>query len=395
MVIDVFGAKKRIEKIVKKTPLAYSDYFTKLTGNKVFLKLEDLQITGSFKIRGAYNKISKLTKKEKRMGIIAASSGNHAQGVALSARLQKVRATIVMPENTPLAKIIATRELGAKVVLHGKIYDEAYQEALRLKEKSRLTLIHPYNDESIISGQGTIGLEILDDLPGVQYVFVPVGGGGLISGIALAIKTINKKVKIIGVQAEGANPIKKTKKGFEIKRIKEINTIADGIAVKQPGDLTLEMMNEYVDKIVTVNDEEISEAVLTLLEKEKYLAEPAGAVALAAVIHKKVRTMDKKVAAVISGGNIDIKILDSILKKGMIKQGRLLELNLTLANKPGEFKKLLEFLSKDRANVIHVERTTKARIGQIGVGLILETEGKKHILNLKKKLEKEGFKVGN
>ena len=395
MTIDIFAARKRLKKIAKRTPLVYSTTFSKWSKNKVYLKLENLQVTGSVKIRGAYNKISKLSKKERKKGVIASSTGNHAQAVAHSATKLKIKSTIVMPEYSSLAKITATKNYGAKVILHGKVYDDAYEEAKRLKNKLGLTFVHPYNDEDIISGQGTIGLEIMEDLPKTDYIFVPIGGGGLISGIAIAAKNINPKVKIIGVQAEGANPIKVKNHKSRLKEIKEINTIADGIAVKHPGDLTLALINKYVDKIVTVNDDEISEALLTLLERGKYVAEPAGAVSLAAIIHKKVKIKNKNVVAVISGGNIDIKTLDSLLKKGMVKQGRLLEIRLTLQNKPGEFNRLTKMLSENRANIIHAEKVTKIKVSQTGINLILETEGQNHVKSLIKKLNKEGFKVEN
>lgn len=395
MVIDVFAARKRLNGIAKWTPLVHSKTFSKWSKNKVYLKLENLQVAGSFKIRGAYNKISQLSKKEKKKGVIASSTGNHAQAVAYAATKLKVKSTIVMPEYSPLTKITATKGYGAKVILHGKIYDDAYEEAKKLKNKLGLTFVHPYNDEDVLSGQGTIGLEIIEDLQKTDYIFVPIGGGGLISGIAIAAKAVNPKVKVVGVQAEGANPIRIKNHKFKLKEIKEINTIADGIAVKHPGDLTLALINKYVDKIVTVNDDEISDVLLALLERSKYLVEPAGAVSLAAIVHKKIKIKNKNVVAVISGGNIDIKTLDALLKKGMVKQGRLLEVRLTITDKPGEFDRLLKILSEDRAAIIHAERITKVKVGQSGVDLILETEGQNHVKGLIKKLNKEGFKVEN
>lgn len=393
MVVDVFAARKRIEGIAKWTPLVHSKTFSRWSKNKVYLKLESLQVTGSFKIRGAYNKISKLSRKNKKKGVIASSTGNHAQAVAYAATKLKVKSTIVMPVYAPLAKITATKGYGANVVLHGKIYDDAYEEAKKLKAKLGLVFVHPYNDEDVISGQGTIGLEIMDDLPKADYIFVPVGGGGLISGIAIAVKSVNPKVKVIGVQAEGANPIKIRDHKFRLKEVKEVNTIADGIAVKHPGDLTLGLINKYVDKIVTVNDDEISDALLALLERSKYVVEPAGAAALAAILHNKVKIRGKNVVAVISGGNMDIKTLDSLLKKGLVKQGRLLEIQLTFADKPEEFDRLLRILAEDKATVIHAEKTTKLKVNQAGAEFILETEGHDHIKSLLKKLDKEGFKV--
>lgn len=395
MVIDVFAAKKQLKGIAKHTPLVLSSNFSKMAKNKVFLKLENLQLTGSFKIRGAYNKISKLSKEEKAKGVIASSTGNHAQAVAYSATKIGVKSTIVMPKESPVTKVVATSNYGAKVILHGKIYDDSYEEAQRLKDRLDLIFIHPYSDEDIISGQGTIGLEIMEDMPKTDYIFVPIGGGGLISGIAIAAKSVNPKVKVIGVQAEGANPIKFENHKFVIKPIKEINTIADGTAVKRPCDLTLRLINKYVDKIVTVNDDEISDALLALLERSKYLTEPSGVMSLAAILQKKVKIENKNVVAVLSGGNIDIQTLNSLLRKGMVKQGRLLEIKLIISNRPRELDNLLKLLSEDRARTINMSITPEVKVSQTGVGLILETEGKNHIKSLIKKLKKEGFKFEN
>jgi len=288
MTIDFKAAKKRLEGTAKLTPLVHLNIFSVLSENNVYLKLENLQFTGAFKIRGAYNKISMLTEEEKKKGVIASSTGNHAQAVAYSARELGVKATIVMPEVTPETKLEATRTYGAEIILHGKIYDEAYEEAKRLQKEKGLVFIHPYDDEDVISGQGTIGVEIMEQLPETEYIFVPIGGGGLISGIAIAAKHDNPKVKIIGVQPEGANPIKKKDGKFVIKELKEIKTIADGTAVKHPGRITLELINEYVDDVVTVSEDEIKDAVLILLERGKYLAEPSGVMPLAAIINKKL-----------------------------------------------------------------------------------------------------------
>lgn len=393
MVIDILAAKKRLGNVAKKTPLVYSKTFSKESNNRVFLKLENLQVAGSFKIRGAYNKISKLSKEEKAKGVIAASTGNHAQAVAYAATKLGISSTIVMPKYASLTKVTSTKGYGANIVLHGKIYDDAYEEAKKLEAKNGFVFVHPYNDEDIISGQGTIGLEIMGALPEADYIFVPIGGGGLISGISMAAKSKNPNIKVIGVQAEGANPIKRKGGKFEIRKIKEINTIADGIAIKHPGDLTLDLINKYVDDIVTVSDDEISAALLELLERSKFLVEPAGAVSLAAILNKKIDISNKNVVAVISGGNIDIKTLDSLLKKGMAKQGRLLEIKLTFSNKPREFERLLKILSEDMATIIHAERIPKTKVKKAGVNLILETEGKIHIKYLIKKLNKEGFKI--
>lgn len=393
MVIDIFAAKKRVEGVAKWTPLVHSKTFSNWAKNNVYLKLESLQVAGSFKIRGAYNKIATLTKQQKKKGVIASSTGNHAQAVARAATMLGVKSTIVMPEFAPLAKVTATKRYGAKVILHGTVYDDAYEEAKRLQKKLGLTFVHPYNDEEVISGQGTIGLEIIKDLPNVDAVFVPIGGGGLISGISTAIKSIKPKVKIIGVQAEGAHSLSFEKGGYKLLKVKDINTIADGIAVKHPGSLTLNIIRKNVDKIVTVNDDEISAAILSMLERAKYLAEPAGAVPLAAILHHKVQMRRKNVVAVISGGNIDIKTLDSLLRKGLVKHGRLVELKMIIPDKPGEITKILDLITANRAGLVSVERGFLSKVGFIEISLTLETEGFDHVNELTKLLKKGGYKI--
>ncbi|MBU4501444.1 MAG: threonine ammonia-lyase [Nanoarchaeota archaeon] len=314
MAIDFEAARKRLKGTAKITPLINLKVFNTLSGNNVFLKLENLQFTGAFKIRGAYNKISLLTKEEKKKGVIAASTGNHAQAVAYSARELRVKATIVMPKGTAHPKIEATKNYKAKVILHGKLYDEAYQKAKEIQEKEDLVFIHPYDDEDIISGQGTIGLEIMEQLPETDYIFVPIGGGGLISGIAIASKQISPKIKIIGVQPEQANSIKTKKGRFVMEEPKSIHTIADGTSVKHPGEITLNLINKYVDEIVTVSEQEIKHAMVTLLERGKFLAEPSGVLSLAAMINKKVDIKNKNVVGVISGGNMDLHLLIKLIK---------------------------------------------------------------------------------
>lgn len=397
-IADIRDAEKRLRLsgIVKETPLIYSTTFSKLAHNNVYLKLENLQTTGSFKIRGAYNKISQLTAKEKAKGVIASSTGNHAQGVAYSAKINNVKATIVMPEPTPLTKIIATRGYGANVILYGSVYDDAYNKARELQKKEKKVFIHPYDDEDIIAGQGTIGLEILKQLPKVDAIVVPIGGGGLISGIAIAAKSINPKVKVIGVEAQGADSMVLSLKNNKLTFIKEIKTIADGIAVKHPGKIPFSIIKRYVDKIITVDDDEIASSILDFLERAKLLAEPAGAVSLAAVIHRKIGMQKKNVVALISGGNIDIKTLDAIIKKGLIKSGRLIEFRTALADKPGELNKLLRIIAEEKVNIISVDHKRikpQTEVGYVDVDLILETEGHKHVRQILKKLKQGGYKI--
>jgi len=318
---DVLEARERIKNTCVNTKLIYSSEFSKDCGNEVYIKPENLQVTGSFKLRGALNKISKLSDEQKSKGLIASSAGNHAQGVAYSANKLGIKATIVMPETTPLIKSQATKSYGVDIVLKGQVYDEAYAEAKRLEKENGYTFIHPYNDMDVAAGQGTIALEILDELKDVYAIIVPVGGGGLISGVAVAAKSINPNIKIIGVQAEGANPMKISFDTGKLTYADSVDTIADGAAVKQPGDMTFEVVKKYVDEFVTVSDNELIEAVYVLLEKHKLVAEPTGALSLAALT--KLNFKGKKVVSVVSGGNIDVVTIASLLKRGLVSRGRI------------------------------------------------------------------------
>lgn len=389
-------AQENLNSIINQTNLIYSDYFSKLAKNEIFLKPENLQLTGSYKIRGAYNKISSLSNKQKRKVLIAASAGNHAQGVALAAKKLQAKATIIMPSTTPLIKIKATQDLGAKVILYGNCYDDAYKEAKRLARKRKYIFIHPFNDKKIIAGQGTIGLEILEDLPEVDIVIVPIGGGGLISGIALAAKSINPKIKIIGVEPEGACAMKKSCEQNKRVSLDLVNTIADGVAVKEVGTLTYPIVKKYVDRIITVSEAEIMEAFLMLLEKHKLLAEPAGVLSLAVFFNKKLQIKNKKIVSLISGGNIDIQTIAGLVTRGLIKLGRIFEFSVELFDRPGELLQISNLLFKNNANIIKVQHDqfkSIDRYRKVKLTLTLETQGHDHINRIIKELEGEGYEL--
>ena len=323
-------------------------------GVNVFLKTENLQRTGSFKLRGAYYKISQLSEEEKSHGVIACSAGNHAQGVALAAQEAGIEATICLPEGAPISKVEATRSYGANVVLVPGVYDDAYQKALELRDEKGYTFIHPFDDEEVIAGQGTIGLEILDQLDDVEAVVVPIGGGGLISGIAFAVKSLRPDVKIYGVQAEGAPSMAKSLLEDEIICLEEARTIADGIQVKEPGEHTFDLCRKYVDEIVTVSDDEVAGAILKLIETQKLITEGAGAVSVAAVMYDKIPVTGKNVVCLLSGGNIDVTILSKVIERGLLKSGRSDTLAIQLEDRPGQLAKVSQLLASLNANVVSV-----------------------------------------
>lgn len=392
--LDFYKAHKNLKGIIKETPLMYSDVFSKESGNKVYFKPENLQTTGAFKIRGAYNKISKLTKEERDRGVIASSAGNHAQGVALASSKLGVNATIVMPKTTPLIKVQATRDYGANVVLHGDCYDEAYEEACRLEKENGYVFIHPFDDIDVIEGQGTIGLEILEELKDADYILVPVGGGGLISGVALSAKMINPKIKVVGVEPDGAMAMKESVKRNEVVKLNFVDTIADGVAVKKPGDLAFEIIKEYVDEIVTVSDREIMEAFLLLLEKHKLVAENAGILSLAGL--KKLNVWNKKVVCLISGGNIDVVTVSTLINKGLVSRGRLFCFSVELPDKPGELLRIAELLAKSNANVIGLEHNqfkNTDRFMNVSLEVTCETNGHEHVEQIIKGLNNIGYQV--
>lgn len=390
---DIEQAYDALRSVVHRTPLDRSSTFSNMAGCDVYLKLENLQKTGSFKIRGAYNKIRILTAAEKARGVIAASAGNHAQGVAFAAGMAGAKATIVMPEVAPLAKSMATRGYGAEVVLKGLVYDDAFQKAQELQEQTGQTFIHAFNDPAVIAGQGTIGLEILESLPDVSSIVVPVGGGGLIAGIAMAVKTRAPHVKVYGVQAQGASAMVMSKRAHEIRTTPEAVTMADGIAVKVPGDLTFGIIDPYVDDIVTVDDEAIAGTILMLLERSKLMVEGAGAVSLAAVLQHKIPASGK-VVAVISGGNIDVNFISRIIERGLVKAGRRIKISAAINDRPGVLQHLLNVIAHLQANVIsvyHDRVEQNVPLGQAVVEISLETRDAMHTDQILNSLREDGY----
>lgn len=362
----------------------------------VFLKTENLQITGSFKVRGAYYKISQLSPEEKKRGIIACSAGNHAQGVALSAQKAGIKAVICLPDSAPISKVEATRSYGAEVVLVDGVYDDAYNKALQLRDECGYTFIHPFDDENVIAGQGTIGLELCDQIDNLDAVIIPVGGGGLISGVAFAIKGLNPNIKVYGVQAAGAPSMVRSLRDGKIEELRTVATIADGIAVKRPGDLTFELCKKYVDDIVTVSEDEISAAILALMEQHKLVTEGAGVVSVAAAMFNKVPIKGKRVACLLSGGNIDVTILSRVIDRGLLMSGRTCTLNLELVDKPGQLKDVSRIIADLGGNVIavHHEHTNEGSdINGCYLHIVLETRNFDHIAQIKNALLDSGFRV--
>jgi len=379
------AALSRIRDSVYLSPCSRSEAFSRLSFNSVHLKLENLQRTGSFKERGALNKLLCLTHSEKSKGVIAASAGNHAQGVAYHAGLQGIRAQICMPLATPLIKVSATRGYGAEVVLTGANYDEAYAEALQRAEQERFTLIHAFDDDDVIAGQGTLGLELIQQCPDIEAVLVPIGGGGLIGGISCAIKETNSKVKIFGVQPSRLPSMKVALGEGKPVTIASAATIADGIAVRRAGDKTLPLVQKYVDEIVTVDEEEIANAILLLLEREKSLVEGAGAAGLAALLNRKLPLSGKKVVVLICGGNIDVTLLSRIIERGLVKDGRLVRLRIHLPDYPGALHKLTGILAQHRANIVETSYDRAyygVNLGETAIGITMETRGPDHIAEL-------------
>jgi threonine dehydratase len=392
---EIYEAKERIKDVVSDTPFSRAPHMSKLSGIDVFLKKENLQITGAFKIRGAYNKIASLDKEQLASGVIAASAGNHAQGVALSASKFGVRAVIVMPDSTPLTKVNGVKELGGEVILHGSNYDEAYAYAMEFAKKNSLTFIHPFEDEKVIAGQGSVALEILDKCEEIDAIVVPVGGGGLISGIASAVKQINKNIKVIGVGASGAPALKNSFHSGVAQDSLSVRTIADGIAVRDTSKITLSHMLECVDEFISVDDEEIASAILFLLEKQKLVVEGAGSVGVAAIIHNKLAHLKgKKVAVVLSGGNLDVTLLSVIIEKGLLKSHRKMNVTVTLVDKPGSLRRFTEILEELSANIVHIsyDRTSiSLDYGDANVTVHMETKGKEHQEQIQEKLKQEGY----
>jgi threonine dehydratase len=375
--------------------MLYSDAISKLTGKEVFLKLENLQKTGSFKIRGAYYKLSQLSHSMRKRGVVAASAGNHAQGVAFASSLLGIQSTIVMPEGASIAKQIATRSYGGEVILFGQDTDESLNYAKKLEEEGKY-FIHPFDDEQVISGQGTIGLEILEEVPGVEAIVVPIGGGGLISGIATIVKKKRPKVKIIGVQAAHAPSAFYSWKRKEIKEVKVKPTLADGIAIRRVGENTFPIIEKKVDEILTVEEDEIASAILMLMERKRVVAEGAGATPLAALLSKRGRIRGRKVVLLISGGNIDVHLLDRIIEKGLAQTGRVVHFGVILRDVPGALAKVCGLVAQENANILHIihERAAKdIPIGFSKVILVLETRSPEHIREIEKELKKNEYSL--
>jgi len=391
----IYEAKERIKDVVVNTPFSYAPYLSEMVDCEVYLKKENLQVTGAFKIRGAYNKIASLTDEQRACGVVAASAGNHAQGVALSASKFDIKAVIVMPESTPLTKVNGVKHFGAEVILHGKNYDEAYSFALKYGEENSLTFVHPFEDDEVIAGQGSVALEILDKCEELDAVIIPVGGGGLISGMAMAFKAKNPNIEVIGVSAKGAPALKNS---FELGRAVDtssVRTIADGIAVRDTSEITLGYMLDNVDRFVNVDDEEIASAILFLLEKQKLVVEGAGSVGVASLLHNKLPHLKgKKVAVVLSGGNMDVTLLSVIIEKGLLKSGRKMKLTVTLVDKPGSLMRFTEILQELNANIVHIayDRTSVSLdYGDANVTVHMETKGDEHQQQIKQKLLSEGY----
>ncbi|MCU1302572.1 MAG: ilvA [Candidatus Sulfotelmatobacter sp.] len=395
---EIQSALVRIRKSIHVSPCTRSETFSELTGNDVYLKLENRQRTGAYKERGALNKLLSLTAEERSQGVIAASAGNHAQAVAYHASNLGIRAKIVMPLATPLIKVSATRGYGGDVVLHGANYDEAYAEALRLSTQQHLTFVHAFNDDAVIAGQGTLGLELLEQLSDLEAVIVPIGGGGLIGGIGCALKETNPRIQVIGVQPARLPSVKAALSEGKPVTLPSAVTIADGIAVRRAGDHTLPLIQKYVDEVVTVEEEEIANAVLLLLEREKILAEGAGAAALAALVNRRIPMIKdherKKIAVVVSGGNIDVTLLARIIERGLVKDGRLVRLRVHLPDYPGALYRLTGILAEHRANIVETSYDRayhNVNLGDTAIDITMETRGPEHIAELISALGANGY----
>ena len=390
----VYHAAYILKEVARRTDLIYAPELSHDT--QLYLKTENLQVTGSFKVRGAYYKISQLNEEQKKAGIIACSAGNHAQGVALAATKMGIRSTVCMPDGAPLSKVEATRRLGAEICLVKGAYDDAYAKALEIQKETGATLIHPFDDEQVVAGQGTIGLEVLEQLPDAEAVIVPIGGGGLISGVAFAIKSLNPNIKVYGVQAANAPSMARSRKEGKQITLNTAATFADGIAVKHPGDLTFALTQQYVDDVVTVSEDEIAAAILTLMEKQKLVAEGAGAVSVAAALFHKVPIQGKKTVCILSGGNIDVNILSRVITRGLVTSGRMAALQIALEDKPGQLVGVSEIISRCGGNVIsvHHERSdANMPISSCYLKVGMETRSFEQIHEIENTLRQAGFQI--
>lgn len=391
----IIQAKRNIDGFVAKTPFGFAPKLSKIAGADIYLKKENLQITGAYKVRGAFNKIANLDENAKKCGVVAASAGNHAQGVAISAKHFGVKAIIIMPEAAPLSKVSGTKALGAEVILKGNNFDEAYAYALEYAKDNNMSFIHPFDDELVQAGQGTIALEMLDEVSNLDYMVVPVGGGGLISGVASCAKQINPDIKIIGVSAKGAPAMFESFKDKCQHNSKSVRTIADGIAVRDASQITLSHILECVDEMVQVDDEEIANAILYLLEQQKIMVEGAGAVSVAAILEGKFEfKKGAKIGAILSGGNIDVQTLSIIIEKGLLKSHRKMIINVTLIDKPGALMALGDVLRGAGANIVKIDYdrfSTKLSYGDAKITITLETKGKEHQDTIEKALKDAGY----
>ena len=391
---NVYKANRVLKEIARKTDVIPAPKLCK--GVDFHLKTENLQITGSFKVRGAYYKMTQLSAEEKARGVIACSAGNHAQGVALAAQKNGIKSVICLPDGAPISKVEATKSYGAEVCLVEGVYDDAYQKAVQLRDEKGYTFIHPFDDEDVIAGQGTIALELIEQIPDLDVIVVPIGGGGLISGIAYTAKTLNPHIKVYGVQAKGAPSMKNSVAHGQVEELSSVSTIADGIAVKKPGDLTYELCSKYVDEIVTVTDDEISAAILALMEQHKLVTEGAGAVGVAAVMFGKLDVKGKKTVCVLSGGNVDVTILSRVISRGLLMSGRNCQLLIELMDKPGQLKNVARIIADLGGNVTSVshERSNEgSEVNGCYLRIVLETRNFEHIQQIRQALKDFGFKL--
>lgn len=392
----IYHASYVLKEAIRPTDMIYASNLSE--DFELYLKTENLQVTGAFKARGAYYKISQLSEEERQKGVIACSAGNHAQGVARAAQKYGIRSLICMPNAAPISKVEATKSYGAEICLVEGTYDDAHDKAVELQKETGATFIHPFDDEMVIAGQGTIGLEILQQLPDVDAIIVPIGGGGLISGIAYAVKSLNPNIKVYGVQSAGAPSMYLSMAHGKVETLDSVNTFADGIAVKTPGDLTFDICSKYVDEIMTVTDDELATAILALIEKQKLISEGAGAVSVAAALFDKFPIKGKKVCCLVSGGNIDVTILSRVIDRGLQKTGRLAEFTIALTDKPGELQNVAKIISKLGANVVavsHDRADLNTDINSCYLRLSLETRNHEHIAKIKDELLKHGYRTVN